>query len=310
MVNSDEIEMQKEAAAAYRPIEQLIPDHWTEVTVQANGIAQHYYRTGGGKRPLVLLHGFMESSLYWLRVAQALEADFDCLMVDARGHGLSAWPGSGFSPAILAADVLALLEELGIEKPVVVGHSNGAVVAVLLAAAYPNFIEAVILEDPPLKKMPPMAWSEDGDIPVWFQPIYQQLQSLKSMSHAERLATTLTSWPPLGWQLPPGEPLWPEADFVGWIEAQARLNLAIFRAAMTEWLLDDYWQQLPTIQCPTLLLVAHNGMNDNSLAQQLATDWPQGQLTRIANAGHTISHGRSFSTYVSTIQSFLGLTIK
>lgn len=53
----------------YRPIDDLIPPHWSDGMVFANGIHHHYYRTGGEKPPLLLLHGFNENGLTWLRVA-------------------------------------------------------------------------------------------------------------------------------------------------------------------------------------------------------------------------------------------------
>jgi pimeloyl-ACP methyl ester carboxylesterase len=56
-----------------------IPTHWREEAVIANGIRQHYYRTGGEKPILILLHDFSENGLCWSRVAKALENDYDIL---------------------------------------------------------------------------------------------------------------------------------------------------------------------------------------------------------------------------------------
>lgn len=55
--------------------------------MRANEIRQHFYRTGGNKPPLLLLHGFMDSTLTWLRTARLLENDYDIIMPDARGRG-------------------------------------------------------------------------------------------------------------------------------------------------------------------------------------------------------------------------------
>ncbi len=87
----------------YRPIEELLPAHWSEGNVFANGIRHHYYRTGGNKPALLLLHGFNEYGLTWLRVAKELEQDYDIIMVDARGHGRSDGIASGFSNSLLVA---------------------------------------------------------------------------------------------------------------------------------------------------------------------------------------------------------------
>src|SRR3989442_8202200 len=89
---------------SYRKIEDLIPSHWSEGDLRANGIRQHYYRTGGEKPQLVLLHGLQESALCWLRVAKVLEHDYDLILLDARGHGRSDGITGGFSPELLTED--------------------------------------------------------------------------------------------------------------------------------------------------------------------------------------------------------------
>src|SRR5882672_8468662 len=70
---------------------------WFSGDIVANGLRIHYSRTGGDKPALVLSHGATDSGLCWTRVARALEADYDVILPDARGHGLSDAPPSGYS---------------------------------------------------------------------------------------------------------------------------------------------------------------------------------------------------------------------
>ena len=64
---------QEEKVKSYRPIAELVPSHWYEGDIFANGIRQHYYRAGNGERPLLLLlHGFNAYGLGWLHVAKEL----------------------------------------------------------------------------------------------------------------------------------------------------------------------------------------------------------------------------------------------
>src|SRR5581483_6048050 len=93
----------------YRTIEELLPSHWSENVVRANGLRHHYYRTGGGKPQLVLLHGFQESAIGFLRVAKALEQEYDLILIDARGHGLSDPAGTSFTPHLLTEDALGVI---------------------------------------------------------------------------------------------------------------------------------------------------------------------------------------------------------
>src|SRR5256886_17422442 len=105
----------------YRPIEELIPAHWSEGDVFANSIRQHYYRTGGDNPPLLLLHGFNEYGLTWLRVAKELERDYDIIMLDACGHGHSDGITSGFSNSLLVEDVVGAIRKLNLGRPRIIG---------------------------------------------------------------------------------------------------------------------------------------------------------------------------------------------
>ena len=106
------IDARVDVVRRYRPIEELVPRHWQEGDVEANGIRQHILRTGGSGSPLVLLHGFMEGAIAWLPGARALESDYDVVMLDARGHGRSARAGGHFEPEILAKDAATALAAL------------------------------------------------------------------------------------------------------------------------------------------------------------------------------------------------------
>lgn len=124
---------------------------WQSADVVANGIRIHYYRTGGNKPPLVLSHGFGDDGLCWTRVARALEADYDVILPDARGHGLSEAPEGGYTSTHRAADLAAFIRALALERPAIGGHSMGAGTSLYCAALYPGLVACAILEDPGLR---------------------------------------------------------------------------------------------------------------------------------------------------------------
>ena len=110
-------------------------NHWTEKDVTVDGAQFHYYRTGDGSKPaLVLAHGFSDNGMCWLPVARDLEADYDVVLPDARGHGKSprVQPGERVDHA---ADLAGIIQALGLERPVVGGHSMGGSTASVLACA-------------------------------------------------------------------------------------------------------------------------------------------------------------------------------
>jgi N-formylmaleamate deformylase len=134
---------------------------WQAEFVAADGPRLHYTRTGGDKPPLVLAHGVTDDGLCWSRVAAELAPDYDVVMVDARGHGRSDAPESGYDPGQQADDLAGVIAALGLQKPAMLGHSMGAATTLVLAGTYPDVPGAILLEDPP-------AWwtdwydSEDG----------------------------------------------------------------------------------------------------------------------------------------------------
>jgi pimeloyl-ACP methyl ester carboxylesterase len=109
-----------------------------------SGLRLHYQRVGEGP-DVVLVHGITGNLAIWhLHLVPALAERFRVLTYDLRGHGLSDTPPRGYSPDDMAGDLLDLLDELEIERPVVIGHSYGADVALYHAARRPDRVSAVI----------------------------------------------------------------------------------------------------------------------------------------------------------------------
>jgi pimeloyl-ACP methyl ester carboxylesterase len=74
-------------------------EDWQTGYVETNGLRLHYTRTGGTKPPIVMAHGVTDAGPCRASVAEALAAEYDAIMVDARGHGRSDAPERGFGPA-------------------------------------------------------------------------------------------------------------------------------------------------------------------------------------------------------------------
>jgi pimeloyl-ACP methyl ester carboxylesterase len=115
---------------------------------QANGIDIHFLRTGGDKPPLVALHGLIGSGACLSPLARTLEADFDVILPDARGHGRSSAPANGYSYPELAADVIGLIKKLDLDAPILLGHSMGGLTAAVVASLLESVISGLVLVDP------------------------------------------------------------------------------------------------------------------------------------------------------------------
>lgn len=111
-----------------------------------SGVRLHYLDWGGSGRPIVLLHGLASSCRIWDFTAPILAERFRVVALDQRGHGLSDQPGS-YTFTEVTGDLAGVIEALILERPVIVGHSWGAGVALRFAADRPEMTAAVALID-------------------------------------------------------------------------------------------------------------------------------------------------------------------
>jgi pimeloyl-ACP methyl ester carboxylesterase len=115
--------------------------------VDCNGVTLGYRVAGEpGDPPLVLLHGLGDDERDWGTVLPALARRHRVYALDLRGHGRSSHPGR-YSFELMRDDVRAFLGALGIGTCVLVGHSMGGTVAVLLAEMAPQLITRLVLVD-------------------------------------------------------------------------------------------------------------------------------------------------------------------
>lgn len=108
-------------------------------------------RTEGHGPPVVLLHGLIGSGRFWGRSYDTLAAAHRLIVPDLLGFGRSDRPDEGYGPRDHAAAVVAALDHLEVLEPAVIGaHSLGCVVALCLAATYPDRVKRIVGFGPPL----------------------------------------------------------------------------------------------------------------------------------------------------------------
>jgi pimeloyl-ACP methyl ester carboxylesterase len=113
-----------------------------------NGVTLHYLQAGNGSQsPVVLLHGYAETSHMWRPLMPLLADRHVVIAPDLRGAGSSSKPDSGYEKKILAEDIHALVKSLGYPKVKIVGHDIGLMVAYAYAAQYPDEVESIVLMD-------------------------------------------------------------------------------------------------------------------------------------------------------------------
>ena len=109
-----------------------------------DGVRLHYLSAGKGD-PVVLLHGFAETSHMWLPLISRLSDRHTVIAPDLRGFGQSSAPDDGYTKKAMAQDIHALVNSLGYDRIRLVGHDIGLMVAYAYAAQYPAEVDRLVL---------------------------------------------------------------------------------------------------------------------------------------------------------------------
>lgn len=115
--------------------------------IKLNGLRFHYRDWGGVGQAVVLAHGLASTCHIWDLVAPILSKDFRVLALDQRGHGESDKPDCGYDFPTVAGDLLRFVEAMGLERPIIVGHSWGVSVALEFAVACPGVARGLCFVD-------------------------------------------------------------------------------------------------------------------------------------------------------------------
>ena len=111
-----------------------------------HGVRLHYLIVGEGD-PVVLLHGYAQTSHMWRPLMTELARTHTVIAPDLRGIGQSSIPADGYTKAVMAQDIHALVHSLGSPRIRLVGHDIGLMVAYAYAAQYPSEVDRIVLMD-------------------------------------------------------------------------------------------------------------------------------------------------------------------
>lgn len=291
----------------------IIPHGFTDGYAYANGIRIHYYRAlpAQGKPVMVMVHGVTDIGLCWTTLALKLQDSYDIYMLDARGHGLS----DPFTPAdngeTLVKDVVAFIQVMKLEKPVLMGHSMGAATVMRVGAEYPDVAKAIIMLDPMLGRFP--GSRPPGDSARNRPPATQ----VRSSQTPDRLSVNMVGSPEAlvtqnNYRF---EDLvatgrrqftkWDSVDVYYWA-----LSKKQYHGPYT----NEAWQAmsgtmrtenaLAKIQAPAIILKADASPEVRKTNEDAARVMPKGKLVHIDGAGHNLHHDQLARTMV-VLKGFL-----
>ncbi len=265
---------------------------WAYQKVKTNGIHINIHRTGKGEKPpVVLLHGITDNGLCWTRTARDLEADYDVIMVDARGHGESDKPETGYGPGDHAGDVAGVINKLELTRPVLIGHSMGGSTAAHAAAMYGDKLRGVIFIDPPLRE--PGQGRDPDEVKKWRKGIAQKSKwSLQDLMQEAR------------------QNGWDELEIEPWATSKQQVSPEVTEYVTAQ---RTHWRDLlPRIDVPALLVtgdVENGAIITPEIAKEAVDLLQLGQHKHIAGTGHNI-HREDYTTCIDAIQAFLSEQLK
>ena len=267
------------------------PAGWTDGYVIANGIRIHYWRSGGNKPALVMAHGSSDDALCWTNLAREFQDQYDLIMFDARGHGLSDPPTSSDPPDVQVEDLAGLIKELKLTRPILMGHSMGSSSVARFAAKYPDVARAVILEDPGLVRP---ASAAAGAAP---QPPEQRRAAIlarNNTTEAELVAGCMKN-----------SPKWGQSECEFWAPSKRRHHPGtVLNVPST---LPPVGELFAKISAPTLILKADAQGDLRKQNEEVASRLPRGKIVHIEGAGHNVRRENKAQT-IEVMKAFLSGT--
>jgi N-formylmaleamate deformylase len=254
--------------------------------VETNGVRLHYLEYGRTGPTIVVLPGITSPAITWEFVADELEDDARLVILDIRGRGLSDAPDTGYALTDYAADAAGLIAELGLDRPIILGHSMGARIAAALGALYPEAVGPMIIVDPPL------TGPGRGDYSTPLESFRQQLREAREGTTAKDVLRYFPTWSEREAQI--------RAE---WLETCAEQAVVQTWHHFSDEDFFGYWKAL---QPPLLFIYGEESpvIPPEGLADVKAEN-PHAETIGISDAGHMIPW-ENLADFVAAVRGFVG----
>jgi N-formylmaleamate deformylase len=254
--------------------------------VKANGLSHHVLDYGGDGPDVLVLPGITSPAISWDFVAERLKDDARLIVVDVRGRGLSDQPASGYSLGDYAADTAGVIEALGLDRPILLGHSMGARIAAATAFERPELAGPLVLVDPPL------SGPGRGPYPTSWDAFKQQLRESYRGTTADEVGGHYPSWPERERELR-----------ARWLPTCAEGAIAETHRGFET---DDFFDHWPYLKAPLALIYggASPVVSADGAAELRATN-ADAELVCVDGAGHMIPWDR-FDAFIDAVGPLIG----
>ncbi|MFM7679136.1 MAG: alpha/beta fold hydrolase [Roseiflexaceae bacterium] len=265
---------------------------WQSGFVQSGSVKIRYQRAGRGNS-FVMAHGFSDNGDCWKAWAERhFVADYDVVLLDARNHGQSDRTELYNGGIDRAEDTKALITQLNLHKPFLIGHSMGADMALHAATMYPELLRAVILEDPPMWGVPAVPVS-DAERQANIDRFVQWLSDMKALSTPDLILRCIRD-----------NPTWRSEEIEAWV--RSKQEFGVFGNPSQD--RSQPWQTLcAQVGVPTLLVCSDEQKGSIAPAQSVAQARAASahiEVAHIRNAGHCIRR-EAPDAFTAVVREFL-----
>lgn len=276
--------------------------NWPQNRCIVNGASLRYFRSGGTNTslpPLVLVHGYTDNAPYFSRAANVLAQHWDVVAYDCRGHGESDRADGSFSDAQRVGDLIALVEQLELNRPAMLGHSMGAATIALAVAQQPGLSRGIVLEDPAWWEFPTPPTPEekvhlDAGRMERNKAWHDWVVEMQNAPREEALALRRKD-----------SPLWADEDVQLSLDARLQFELDLFTYFPQH---ESPWRSVvQRIDCPAMLVIGENergGIISVDVANEVTALNDNFVWKKIEGAGHAIRYDQ-FDAFMSAVTTFL-----
>lgn len=244
---------------------------WSETIVVRDDVRLVCRDWGGVGRSVVLLHGLAGHAGEWDTVARRLSPAHRVVAVDQRGHGNSERHPKDVSRGAYVADVLAVLGEFALDRPVLVGQSLGGHTAMLTAAAHSDRLAGLVLIEA----------GPGGPNPDTPAKIGSWLDSWPVPFTSRRAAAEFLGAGPVGEGWAAGLE---ERDGGWW----PRFDRDVMVRSLAENAQRSFWQEWGQITCPTLVVLAQHGIIAAQEVDDMLWHRPETRAVSVPRTGHDL----------------------
>lgn len=254
----------------------------------STGVELRYVEQGRRDGPVVVfLHGYTDSHHTWDLNLPHLPRRFHAYALDQRGHGDSSRPECCYSQPDFAADVVAFLDAMGVQRATLVGHSMGSFIARQVALEYPERVEALVL----VGSAPTVAGNE---VALWLKSAVDAQPDPVDPAFIHEFQAS-TFYRPI-----------PASYLDTLVSESGKLPARVWRAALDGLIAEDHSARLGDISVPTLVVSGdQDGFFSVAEGQALATAIPNATFLLYEGTGHGL-HAEQPHRFVHDVQRFLG----